>query len=79
VATTVGDVGTVLNGGGTHAGVLVPPGDATALARALTEVLSDPTEARRLAAAAALRAEDYTLAKMTERYVALYTTLLSSG
>ena len=76
VATTVGEVGAVLDGDATHAGVLVPPGDAAALARALADVLSDPNEARRLAAAAALRAEDYTLARMTERYVGLYATLL---
>jgi glycosyltransferase involved in cell wall biosynthesis len=76
VATTVGEVGAVLNGGSAHAGILVPPGDAAALARGLADVLSDPNEARRLGAAAARRAEDYTLAKMTERYVALYTTLL---
>ena len=77
VASAVGEVGTVLNGGRSHAGLLVPPGDARALADALAQVLSNPTEAHDLAAAAARRAEDYTLAKMTERYVALYTTMLS--
>lgn len=79
VATAVGEVGTVLNGGSGHAGMLVPPGDAAALARALAQVLSDPREAQRLAAAAALRAEDYTLARMTDRYVALYATLVHCG
>jgi len=77
VATAVGEVATVLNGGRSHAGLLVPPGDPAALANALTALLSDPREAEQLAAAAARRAEDYTLAKMTERYVALYTSLLS--
>ena len=75
VASTVGEVGAVLNGGGAHAGLLVPPGDAGALAHALARLLSDPSEAQRLAAAATRRAEDYTLAKMTERYVALYASL----
>lgn len=77
VATAVGEVGTVLSGG--RDGILVPPGDAAALADALAHVLSDPSEARRLSAAAALRAEDYTLTKMTDRYVALYEALLSPG
>jgi len=77
VASAVGEVGTVLNGGGTHAGVLVPSGDAAALAQGLARVLSDPDEGQRLAAAAAERAEDYTLARMTQRYVALYENLLS--
>lgn len=76
VATAVGEVRTVLNGGAGHAGVLVPPGDAAALADALWRLLSDPAEARRLAAAATRRAEDYTLAKMTERYVALYADVV---
>jgi len=75
VATAVGEVGTVLNGSSAHAGLLVPPGDAAALATAMARVLSNPSEAQQLAAAAARRAEDYTLAKMTERYVALYTRL----
>jgi glycosyltransferase involved in cell wall biosynthesis len=77
VATAVGEIGLVLSGG--RVGILVPPGDAAALAHALAHVLSDPTEARRLSAAAALRAGDYTLDKMTGRYVALYETLLSPG
>jgi glycosyltransferase involved in cell wall biosynthesis len=76
VATTVGEVPTVLNGG--RAGVLVPPGDAAALAGAVADLLCDPARARRLGAAAALRAADeYTLDRMTERYVALYANLLA--
>ena len=75
VATAVGEIGTVLRGG--RDGILIPPGDAAALAHALARVLSDPTEARRLSTAAALRAADYTLVKMTDRYVALYAKLLA--
>jgi glycosyltransferase involved in cell wall biosynthesis len=75
VATTVGEVPIVLNGG--RAGVLVPPGDATALADALGRLLSDPAQARTLSAAAAARAADeYTLGRMVERYTALYAKLL---
>jgi glycosyltransferase involved in cell wall biosynthesis len=78
VATAVGEVPIALSNG--RAGVLVPPADAGALASALTSVLSDPARAHRLAAAAALRAaEEYTLGKMVERYVALYGHLLTNG
>jgi glycosyltransferase involved in cell wall biosynthesis len=78
VATAVGEVPTVLDGG--RAGVLAPPRDAAALAGALAGVLSDPAQARRLSAAAALRAaQEYTLDKMTERYAALYVDLLTRG
>jgi glycosyltransferase involved in cell wall biosynthesis len=77
VATAVGEVSAVLNGGSAHAGLLVPPADPVALANALAQVLSNPREAKQLAAAAARRAEDFTLTKMTERYVALYASLLS--
>jgi glycosyltransferase involved in cell wall biosynthesis len=58
----VREVPTALAGG--HAGVLVPPGDAPALAGAVARVLSDPAQARRLGEAAALRAAaEYTLGK----------------
>ena len=78
VATAVGEVPTVLDGG--RAGVLAPPRDAAALADGIAGVLSDPAQARRLSAAAALRAaQEYTLARMTERYAALYAELLRRG
>jgi len=71
VATTAGDVPTVLDGG--RAGVLVPPGDAAALANALGALLDDPAEARRLSQAAVQRARlEYSLQQMTERYAELY-------
>jgi len=75
VATAVGEVPTVLDGG--RAGVLAPPGDAAALAGALADMLSDSALARRLGAAAAARAaEFYTLSAMMDRYVAVYTKCL---
>ena len=78
VATAVGEVPTVLDSG--RAGVLAPPRDAAALADGIAGVLSDPAQARRLSAAAALRAaQEYTLATMTERYAALYAELLRRG
>jgi glycosyltransferase involved in cell wall biosynthesis len=76
IASAVGEVPTVLGDGA--AGVLVPPAEPAALASALATVLTDPAHARRLAAAAAARAErEYTLARMVERYVALYGRLLA--
>lgn len=78
VATAVGEIPTVLDGG--RAGTLVPPGDVAALATALAAVLLDPAGAHRLAAAAAMRAADeYTLERMTTRYVALYERLLGGA
>lgn len=76
VASAVGEVPTVLEGG--RAGVLVPPGDAAALAGALAGLLADPAHAHRLSAAAATRvAEEYSLGTMLARYVTLYLKLLS--
>lgn len=75
VATAVGEVPTALSEG--RAGTLVPPGDPQALANALAALLSNPGKAQRLGAAAAQRAaQQYTLARMVERYAALYASLL---
>jgi glycosyltransferase involved in cell wall biosynthesis len=49
------------------AGVLVPPGDAAALARALAEVLDDPERAAALSAAGRARAAEYTWGAVAER------------
>ncbi len=78
VATAVGEVPTVLMDG--RAGVLVPPGDAAALASALARLLADPGQARRLSAAAVVRAaEAYSLSQMLERYRSLYERLIGRG
>ena len=54
-------------------GLLVPPGDASALAEALRRVLTDATLRDRLAETAKQRADrDFTLTAMTDRYEALY-------
>ncbi len=75
VASAVGEVPSVLDGG--RAGVLVPPGDAAALATAMANVLADTDRGRELAAAAAARAaEHYTFNAMMDRYAALYAKLL---
>jgi glycosyltransferase involved in cell wall biosynthesis len=71
VASAVGEIPVVLAQG--DAGAIVPPGDAAALARALTKLLNDRTHARELGAVAARRAHaEYTVDRMVERYVALY-------
>ena len=72
VATDVVGVREVIDQGRT--GLLVPPGDATALADALQQVLLDPAMAARLGAAAraqALKAHGHEL--MWQRYRALLT------
>lgn len=53
--------------------VLVPPGDADALAGALQGVLTDPGRRSALAAAAHARGHrEFTVAKMADRYLELY-------
>jgi glycosyltransferase involved in cell wall biosynthesis len=75
VASAVGDIPVVLENG--RAGVVVPPADAAALARALATLIDDPGHARTLGAAAARRAQaEYTAERMVERYVALYARRL---
>jgi len=75
VASDVGEVGAVLAGG--EAGVLVPPGDPTALAAAIGGLLSDPSRARELGARAALRAAaEYDVSQMVRRYLDTYHELI---
>ncbi|NJC70269.1 glycosyltransferase [Planosporangium thailandense] len=72
VATDVGGTGELLRG----RGVLVPPGDAAALADGLERLLADPAYADALAAAAQdwIRA-NATLDNMINRHLAVYTEL----
>ena len=58
-------------------GLLVPPGDARALAAALDRVLHQPLLAGRLAAAGAERAQGLSMDRLAERYVELYEGLLA--
>ena len=75
VASDVGEVRAALAGG--TAGVLVPPGDAVALAGALDRLLRDPEERAGLAASAAAHARaEYDLSRMVHRYVELYEAAL---
>jgi glycosyltransferase involved in cell wall biosynthesis len=77
VATAVGGVGDVVEGGRT--GLLVPPSDVAALASALVSVLSEPTRGRALALAGQ---QDVLVRFGRERLIAdmesLYQTLVGS-
>ena len=75
VASDVGDVRVALNDG--EAGLLVEPGNAEQLARALDRLLSHPEEAKRLGDAAARRAAaEYDITHMLARYAEIYQDLL---
>jgi glycosyltransferase involved in cell wall biosynthesis len=73
----LGDVGGFAEFARQHdAARLVPPGDANALARVLNELVSDPGERERLAAAARNAvAESYGWDAIAERTLALYRRL----
>jgi glycosyltransferase involved in cell wall biosynthesis len=73
VATRVGGVPEVVAGG---AGLLVPPGDADALAAALVRVLRDPGLAAELGQAAHRRAQAFSSASSEAAYERLYESLL---
>jgi len=76
VATDVGEVSTALDGG--RAGILVPPGDAAALAAAIDALLATPGHARTLGARARERAiAEYDLRSMVRRYRSIYDELLA--
>ena len=58
-------------------GILVPPGNAAALAAAAVSVLGDPAELDRLGAAAARRAEAFTVDGMARRLEEVYASLVA--
>jgi phosphatidylinositol alpha-mannosyltransferase len=55
--------------------ILVPPGDADALAAALAKVLENPTCAERLVASGRERAEEFSMDNLAAKYADLYETL----
>jgi len=74
VATDVGEVATALEAGA--AGILVPPGDAAALASAMDDVLTTPSKARALGARARHRAlAEYDVTPMVRRYGSMYESV----
>ena len=77
VASNVGEVGIVLEGG--RVGMLVEPGNASTLAAALDALLSDPIRAKALGERAARHARNhYSLARMVGRYASLYEQALGA-
>jgi len=74
VASDVGQVAVALGRG--DAGVLVPPGDAAALAAALDNLLSDPARAQVLGERARQRAAaEYDVSHMVRSYRSIYARL----
>ncbi len=59
--------------------VLVPPGDAGALAEALGKVLRNPDLAAGLVASGAERAASFSMRRLAEIYLAAYTDLVGRG
>lgn len=60
-------------------GILVTPGDLDALAAALANLLANERRRRALGSAARVRAErEFTVEVMTDRYLAIYNSLLAA-
>jgi glycosyltransferase involved in cell wall biosynthesis len=77
VATAVGGNPELVEPGIT--GLLVPAGDAAALARALRELARDPSRRRAMGRAGRSRVVlEFTAAKMADRYAALYDDVLAA-
>jgi glycosyltransferase involved in cell wall biosynthesis len=74
VATRVGGVPELIGEGA--AGLLVPPGQPGPLAAALLELAGDEERRRRLGAAAARKAGEYSVESMIEKLAALYWAVL---
>jgi len=60
-------------------GLMVPPGDASALSAAIAAVRGDPDLARRLGAAARRKAEAFDVRSMVQKYERLYREVLSDS
>jgi glycosyltransferase involved in cell wall biosynthesis len=74
IATRVGCVGELLAEG--RCGLIIPPGDTDALARALRDLILDPARGRELAVAARQRScERYSLGRMLGAYEDMYRRL----
>jgi glycosyltransferase involved in cell wall biosynthesis len=74
VASSVGGLCDVVVDGET--GVLVPPGDAGALRRAVAELLADPDRRTRMGEAGRRRAARFTLSRVADRMEDVYRELL---
>ena len=77
VASNVGEIGMALAGG--RAGLLVDPGDSSALASALDRLLREPELARALGVCARRRAfTEFDVRQMVSRYASIYRQALSA-
>lgn len=74
VASDVGGIPDIVRDGVT--GLLVPNGDAQALAQALLLLYREPAMRRNLADGARQSLQDYTPQRMAQRYLALYRTIV---
>ena len=73
IASRVGGIPEILRDG--REGLLVPVGDARALAAAIAKLAHDPSLRARLASAGPARAADFSLRRMIEAYRGLYREL----
>lgn len=60
-------------------GILVPQGDAEALAQAMKELLADPDRRERLGAAARRRATDFSAATVLPQFERIYEEVIAAG
>ena len=62
-----------------HDAILVPPGDAKALAGALVDVLERPSMAESLVVSGEARAAEFSMDLLAERYLELYELAIAAG
>ena len=62
---------------GPETGILVPPGDAEALAAAIVDLLGDEPRRRQLGERARRAAEPYSWTKIARRLVSIYEDLMN--
>lgn len=77
IATRVGALPELVTDGET--GLLIPPGDSKALADAIFRLTSSPSEARSMGEAGRLRADQFSMKKMTHAYLSLYKEVVQAG
>ena len=74
VASDVPGLGEIVKG----AGMLVPPGDDEALAKAINDVLESPTLREQLAAASQKRAADFSIERTVDAFIETYKAVTQS-
>jgi glycosyltransferase involved in cell wall biosynthesis len=79
VATDLPGLSDAVVGGEAPAGVVVPSGDAAALAEAIERLLGDPATREQMGRAAVRRAEEYSMEAIGARYVTLLQAATAAG